>query len=325
MPLSRKGIGIFTGILELLYRLLCCCMQLMPNTMVFRNVISVMNTGGHVAHTIPSTFRHCSRTFGKTTSCPASMSRVSVEPIVKKPGTTYIRLSRASALFPLFLFQPTSQVTILGQPLERNLEQVAVRVLGRDGAVGLLDRPSDQRCWGLAELEVADVRRERLEAVKDVGCVCARWSAAGTQVAFGYVQTMVAPRSSLSLIRNANSSLRTSTSRSTVTSSKSRTSQSPMRPMHSCTRRRSPSEIWCIRLEDGLAMKTGQGCNLQSKGNADTVIASLPWRPDIIGGPSWRSQRHIAIRQTRAHMCVSSEKADERPCLERRQLLVRWR
>jgi hypothetical protein len=70
-----------------------------------------------------------------------------------------------------------------------------------------------------------------------------------------YLQTMVAPLSLLSLTKNANNSARTRASRSTVTSSNNRTSQLPINPMHSCTRRRSPSEIWCIRLGDDHVVK----------------------------------------------------------------------
>lgn len=75
----------------------------------------------------------------------------------------------------------------------------------------------------------------------------------------GYLQTIVAPRSSLSLIKNASNSLRTSTSRSTVTSSSKRTSHSPMSPIQSCTRRRSPSEIWCIRLSRAYIVSIPSG------------------------------------------------------------------
>lgn len=64
-------------------------------------------------------------------------------------------------------------------------------------------------------------------------------------------QTIVAPLVSDSLTKKSIKSDRTNTSRSTVTSSRSNTSHSPMRPMQSWTRRRSPSEIWCMCLGKG--------------------------------------------------------------------------
>ena len=116
-----------------------------------------------------------SRTFGKTTSCPSSVITVISIPSDHSGKGTHIRLPRTPTLLAPFLFQPFPQVPVLGEPLQCNLEQITVRVLGFGSGFGRgCNRPSDQRARGSTELEVADVCGERLEAVKDVCCVYGR-------------------------------------------------------------------------------------------------------------------------------------------------------
>lgn len=139
-------------------------------------------------------------------------SKLSVEGMRKRLSTPHLVLSRASQL-PALLLELPPELAIFFQPLQRDVVQLSVRPSSLD----IAERPRRGQRHKRSKAHVRNMRGEIVQSIEDVGSICLTRERGARRIYHCHVQTIVAPRSSLSSLRNLSRSSRTRTSRSTVT------------------------------------------------------------------------------------------------------------
>lgn len=119
-----------------------------------------------------------------------------------------------TSLLPTGLLQFLAVNPVFFKPLKRDTVQLSVR----SDHFSVRERPWRWLGHERAETHVGNMRGERVEAVEDVGCIYPLVNHCPiAALTADNIQIMVAPRSSLSRLRNVRRSSLTRTSRSTVT------------------------------------------------------------------------------------------------------------